>query len=56
MTPIEFVMWMKGFVAASNHWNLTPKAWDEVKETLMLVSDDKIKNEENESKLRSDGL
>jgi hypothetical protein len=56
MTPYEFVIWMKGFVAASNHWNLTPKAWDEVKETLMLVSDDKIKNEENENKLRSDGL
>lgn len=37
MTPEQFVIWLKGFVTASNNYNLTPKAWDEVKETLDKV-------------------
>ena len=37
MTPEEFVIWLQGFVAASNHYNLTPAGWDELKEQLKKV-------------------
>jgi hypothetical protein len=37
MTPEEFVIWLQGFVAASHHHNLTPAAWDELKEQLKKV-------------------
>lgn len=39
MTSNEFVIWMRGFVAGSNSYNLTPKGWDEVKEKLSSVTD-----------------
>jgi len=39
MTSKEFVIWLKGFVAGSNNYNLTPKGWDEVKEKLDSVVD-----------------
>jgi hypothetical protein len=39
MTSNEFVIWLKGFVAGSNNFNLTPAGWDEVKEQLEKVND-----------------
>jgi hypothetical protein len=42
MTPEAFVIWLKGFIAASSHYNLTPSAFEELKETLKQV-----KTEEN---------
>lgn len=39
MTSKEFVIWLKGFISASNHYNLTPKAWDELKRQLDTVHD-----------------
>ena len=39
MTSKEFVIWLKGFVAGSNNYNLTPKGWDEVREKLNSVTD-----------------
>lgn len=41
MTPEEFVIWLKGFVEASHHWNLTPAAWDKVRDELKKVKTDK---------------
>lgn len=38
MTPQEFVIWLDGFVTASHNWNLTPKAWDELKDKLKTVN------------------
>lgn len=38
MTPDQFVTWMRGFVAGSHSYNLTPKGWDEVKEKLSSVT------------------
>lgn len=37
MTPQEFVTWFKGFVAASNSYNVTPAQWETVKEKLSQV-------------------
>jgi len=34
MTPREFVIWLKGFVQASNKYNVTPKQWDDIKDQL----------------------
>lgn len=39
MTSNEFVIWLKGFVAASNNWNLTPAAWQELKDKLDKVKE-----------------
>lgn len=39
MTSKDFVIWLKGFVAGSNNYNLTPKGWDEVREKLNSVTD-----------------
>ena len=39
MTSKEFVIWLKGFVAGSNNFNLTPAGWDEVKEQLDKIND-----------------
>lgn len=44
MTPEQFVHWLKGFVAASHEFNLTPKAWESLKSELSNV--DGIKSEE----------
>ena len=41
MTSNEFVVWLKGFVAASNNYNLTPVAWDELKMKLNEVDNNK---------------
>jgi len=38
MTPKEFIFWLKGFIAGSNNFNLTPSGWDELKETLNKVN------------------
>ena len=39
MTSKEFVIWLKGFVAGSNNFNLTPAGWDKVKEQLDKIND-----------------
>ena len=39
MTSRDFVIWLKGFVAASHNYNITPKQWDELKEQLGTVND-----------------
>ena len=39
MTSKEFVIWLKGFVAGSSNYNLTPKGWDEVKQQLNNITD-----------------
>jgi len=39
ITPEDFVIWLRGFVAASHHYNLTPAAWDELKAQLARVTD-----------------
>ena len=39
MTSRDFVIWLKGFVAASHNYNVTPKQWDELKEQLSTVND-----------------
>jgi hypothetical protein len=41
MTPQEFVIWLRGFVEGSNNYNLTPKAWDKLKEVLEQVKIEK---------------
>ena len=43
MTPTEFVTWFKGFVAAANTFNITPKQWDTICEYLEKVNDTSIK-------------
>jgi hypothetical protein len=42
MTSKEFVIWLKGFVTASNSYNLTPAAWDQLKKKLENVNDNPI--------------
>jgi hypothetical protein len=37
MTSREFVIWLRGFITASNHYNLTPSAFEELKEILKQV-------------------
>lgn len=39
MTAVEFVTWFKGFVAAANTYNITPKQWDLICEELEKVKD-----------------
>ena len=39
MTSNEFVIWMKGIVVASNNYNISPAAWDEIKENLKTIND-----------------
>jgi hypothetical protein len=39
MTEKEFVVWFKGFVAAANSYNITPKQWDIVCEYLEKVKE-----------------
>jgi hypothetical protein len=40
MTSKEFVMWLKGFVAGSASYNLTPAGWHDLKDHLAQVSDE----------------
>ena len=42
MTSKEFIFWLKGFVTASNNYNLTPAAWQELKDNLSKVDDNTI--------------
>ena len=39
MTSRDFVIWLKGFIAGSNNFNLTPAGWDELKGQLNKVED-----------------
>ena len=39
MTSKEFVIWLRGFVAGSNNFNLTPAGWDALKDKLKEVDD-----------------
>lgn len=39
MNSTEFVIWLKGFVAASNNYNLTPSGWETLKSELEKVND-----------------
>ena len=40
MTPEQFVIWLKGFVSASHNYNLTPSAWQALKDELEKVKID----------------
>lgn len=42
MTSKEFVIWLKGFVTATNSYNVTPKQWDDIKDKLKEVDDDSL--------------
>ena len=42
MTSNEFVIWLKGFIAGSNNYNLTPQGWEALKNNLEKVNDNKI--------------
>ncbi len=42
MTSNEFVIWLKGFIAGSNNYNLTPQGWEVLKNNLEKVNDNKI--------------
>lgn len=37
MTESQFVIWLRGFAAAANPYNLTPKQWEEVVAKLSQV-------------------
>lgn len=37
MTSKEFIIWLQGFIEASHHYNLTPSAWEVLKEKLKQV-------------------
>ena len=39
MNSKDFTIWLKGFVSASNNYNLTPAGWDTLKEELSKVDD-----------------
>lgn len=39
MTEKEFITWLKGFVAAANTYNITPKQWDTICEHLEKVKE-----------------
>jgi hypothetical protein len=41
MNSKEFVIWLKGFVAASNNYNITPAQFDELKDKLSKVEEEK---------------
>ena len=43
MTPQEFVIWLQGFIAGTNSYNLTPQGWDKLKETLEQVKSEEKK-------------
>jgi hypothetical protein len=39
MTEKQFITWLKGFVAAANTFNITPKQWDTICEHLENVKE-----------------
>lgn len=43
-SPKEFCIWLSGFINASHHHNLTPEAWDRLKDALMHVNYDKTED------------
>jgi hypothetical protein len=43
MTPVEFVIWLKGFAQAANNFTLTPKQWDDIREQLDKVDVQNVK-------------
>jgi hypothetical protein len=51
MSEHEFIYWLKGFVAGSNQYNLTPAGWDKLKEEL-----EKVKSPNNEDDECIDGI
>ncbi len=56
MTEKQFVTWLTGFIQASNSYNITPKQWDDIKETLKRVKSSDIHGEisiENTSNVNS---
>ena len=55
MNSSEFIIWLKGFVAASNSYNLTPAGWETLKEELSKVdSEDDIAKPEDHEELEDD--
>jgi hypothetical protein len=44
MNSKEFIIWLKGFIAASSSYNITPKQYDELKDTLSKVNDNELPN------------
>ena len=42
MTSKEFIIWLKGFIAGSNNYDLTPSGWEALKSNLEQVEDDGI--------------
>lgn len=38
MDSNTFVIWLKGFIDASHHHNLTPEGWQTLKDTLNKVT------------------
>ena len=42
MTSKEFVIWLKGCIAGSNNYNLTPQGWATLQEELDKVQDYEI--------------
>jgi len=42
MTSREFIIWLKGFIAGSNNYNLTPAGWETLKSNLEQVNDVRI--------------
>ena len=41
MTESEFVQWLRGFVEGVHQYNMTPKQFDHLKDTLSKVKKDK---------------
>lgn len=39
MTSKEFVIWLQGFAAAANSYNITPKQWEEIVSKLEEIKD-----------------
>jgi hypothetical protein len=40
MTSKEFVLWLQGFTQGVHEYNITPKQWDALKDTLAKVKDE----------------
>jgi hypothetical protein len=40
MTSKEFILWLKGFTEGVHEFNITPKQWDLLKDTLATVNDE----------------
>ena len=40
MTSNEFVLWLQGFTQGVHEYNITPKQWDALKDTLATVKDE----------------